>query len=143
MQWCAMVEMQPELSKYFTIKKVSKYMGQEETLVIVPKSFEFDDKNLKEILSKDMEDVFYASDLSTNLSEDGNVLFGVKTLFSKFCSFNELIAEIQKDEEQISMNESLKQALKRGITTEDVIKLEKVENEQNLPQNKEYNKDKV
>ena len=41
------------------------------------------------------------------------------------------------------MNESLKQALKRGITTEDVIKLEKVENEQNLPQNKEYNKDKV
>lgn len=121
MRWCVMTEIQPELLEYFKCKKVASY--KDEKLVIVPKNFEFDDEKLDAILeARSIEDknVFYADELCIELGEDGSINFG----------FDDIIAEMKKQEEQISMQESLTQALKSGATTENVARAKEVESKQ-------------
>ena len=54
------------------------------------------------------------------VNEDGSITFGL----------DYIIAEMKKQEEQISMQESLEQALRSGVTAEDVARAKEVENKQ-------------
>ena len=124
MRWCAMTAINPELSEYFKCKKVASY--NKEKLVIVPRNFEFNDEKLDAILESryiENEHIFYANrldELPIGVNEDGNITFGL----------DYIIAEMKKQEEQISMQESLTQALRSGVTAEDVARAKEVENKQ-------------
>ena len=124
MRWCVMTSVQPELLEYFKCKKVSSY--NKEKLVIVPRNFEFNDEKLDAILESryiENEHIFYADrldELPIGVNEDGNITFGL----------DYIIAEMKKQEEQISMQESLEQALRSGVTAEDVARAKEVESTQ-------------
>lgn len=130
-KWCAAVQIEPELSKYFKCKKV--YDSNNEELVITTRDFEFNETNLEAIINKRVsnnDSIFYTSDLSLRISEDGDIDMGFQRR-GGFVSLKELISKIEKKEGETSLQILSSEAIKQEINIEDIKNAENAEKGEN------------
>lgn len=130
-KWCAAVQIEPELSKYFKCKKV--YDSNNEELVITTRDFEFNETSLEAIINKRVsnnDSIFYTSDLSLRISEDGDIDMGFQSR-GGFVSLKDLISKIQRKEGETSLQTLSSEAIKQGINIEDIKNAENAEKGEN------------